>query len=185
MRTQRMARRDSRRSLIGGCTGNRPGSSTRGSGLIRFCQPRSTSRPPAVPRTSFPRMCATCRSISPSLASRRWRFTHCFAWSRAAARCHPHRGIPGAVGTSSRASGRSRLRRNDGDRPHDVRVPALRAVSGADGAGLGDISRDVRATDQPKPALRWAEPVTALVILLVHAFHAEALYHRSLQGLGT
>jgi hypothetical protein len=38
---------------------------------------------------------------------------------------------------------------------------------------------------QAKAAMRWAEPVTALVILVVHAAHAEALFHRSLQGLGT
>jgi hypothetical protein len=31
---------------------------------------------------------------------------------------------------------------------------------------------------------RWAEPAAAFLILLVHAFHADALYHRSLQGLG-
>jgi hypothetical protein len=31
----------------------------------------------------------------------------------------------------------------------------------------------------------WAEPVAVLLILMVHTLHAEALYHRSLQGLGS
>jgi hypothetical protein len=32
---------------------------------------------------------------------------------------------------------------------------------------------------------RWVEPVAVAMILTVHALHAEALFHRSLQGLGT
>lgn len=59
-------------------------------------------------------------------------------------------------------------------------VPYLGAAAFA----LGYLARDA-ADRQPKRALRWAEPATALVILLVHAFHAEALYHRSLQGVGS
>lgn len=44
----------------------------------------------------------------------------------------------------------------------------------------------VRAGDPPQRArMRWIEPAIALLILGVHAFHAEALYHRSLQGLGS
>ncbi len=55
---------------------------------------------------------------------------------------------------------------------------------GAAALALGHLAR--RAGEQrPTTALRWAAPATALVILLIHAFHAEALYHRSLQGLGS
>jgi arabinofuranosyltransferase len=39
-------------------------------------------------------------------------------------------------------------------------------------------------TSQAKPTVRWAEPATALVIIAIHAAHGEALYHRSLQGIG-
>jgi arabinofuranosyltransferase len=55
---------------------------------------------------------------------------------------------------------------------------------GAGAVGLAYVAR--RAGEQQSgPTLRWAEPLTAALILTVHAFHAEALYHRSLQGLGT
>jgi len=44
----------------------------------------------------------------------------------------------------------------------------------------------VRSGDPPQRVrMRWMEPTIALLILSVHALHAEALYHRSLQGLGS
>jgi arabinofuranosyltransferase len=55
------------------------------------------------------------------------------------------------------------------------------------GAAALALAHPARRAGQglPTPALPWADAATAVVILLVHAFHAEALYHRSLQGLGT
>jgi arabinofuranosyltransferase len=52
-------------------------------------------------------------------------------------------------------------------------------------AALALVHLARRVNDQQRMStLRWAAPVTALMILTIHASHAEALYHRSLQGLG-
>ena len=82
----------------------------------------------------------------------------------------------------------ARLRRQHGDRAHDVRVPSFHAVSRRDGTGAG----------ASRPAGRRCTTARALVPRLVRGgrrraadsarstpLHAEAMYRRSLQGLGT
>ena len=70
---------------------------------------------------------------------------------------HSSRNCADAVGTSSRACCRSRVRRNDGHRAHDVRVSSLRSVSWERRRSPWHISRDVPVIGQPKPRHGWAE----------------------------
>jgi hypothetical protein len=55
---------------------------------------------------------------------------------------------------------------------------------GATALALALVARRTGGLPQAAP-MRWLEPAVALLMLGVHALHAEALYHRSLQGLGT
>jgi hypothetical protein len=58
---------------------------------------------------------------------------------------------------------------------------------GATALALAQIARrsDERMEDRLRPRIAYAAALAALLILVVHAFQAEALYRRSLQGLGT
>ena len=82
----------------------------------------------------------------------------------------------------------ARLRRQHGDRAHDVRVPSLHAVFRRDWRWRWRISpggRTMASTARASIRVSYAAAAAALLILLVHALHAEAMYRRSLQGLGT